>query len=84
MATTFPIRATVIEFDRSVGLGRVRTTAGDDAVEGVEHPFHATALSDGTRDIAIGTDVVCKLAAGHCGTIEASEIVPLASDEPLT
>lgn len=78
MATTFPIRATVIEFDSSVGLGTVRSAAGG------EHGFHAAAISDGTRDIAVGAVVLCQLGAGHRGITEARAVTPLTPEPTRT
>ena len=40
-------------------------------------PFHATALTDGTRDIAVGTRVVVVVHATHRGRQQAAEITPL-------
>ncbi|MGA9276069.1 hypothetical protein [Ilumatobacter sp.] len=57
---------TVVEFDAAVGLGVI--AADDD-----RYPFHCIAISDGSRDIAIGTevafDVLCKF-----GRYEAADI----------
>jgi len=42
-----------------------------------EYPFHCTALTDGTRTIAVGTAVVFILVPGHLGRMEATAISPL-------
>jgi cold shock CspA family protein len=57
---------TVAEFDADVGLGVVET-------DGVRYPFHCIEIADGSRAIAVGTDVtfevLCKL-----GRYEAASI----------
>ncbi|UDY36217.1 cold shock domain-containing protein [Dermatobacter hominis] len=73
MATSAPVIGTVVAFDREVGLGTVR------ADDGTELTFHATAISDGSRDIAVGTAVLHRTAAGHGGALEARPVTPLPS-----
>lgn len=64
-------RGTVSRFDDDAGLGVVD-------VEGVgETAFHCTAIADGTRTIAPGTAVVCRLAPAHLGAVEAVGLVTL-------
>lgn len=58
---------TVTAFDKATGLGEI---ASGVAV----YPFHCTALSDGTRDVAVGTEVHFTIAAGHLGRLEATHI----------
>ena len=57
---------TVADFDAAVGLGVIE--AG-----GVRYPFHCIEIADGSRDIAVGTEVtfevLCKL-----GRYEAASI----------
>ncbi len=76
----------VTEFDEPVGLGivtespRVVPDATSDAaieVDGgeVRHPFHCTAIADGTRDIAVGAEVTFRLAPARGGRFEATDIV---------
>jgi len=59
-------QGTVVEFDRDVGLGVIE--AG-----GRRYPFHCIEIADGSRDIAVGTEVsfelLCKL-----GRYEAAAI----------
>jgi cold shock CspA family protein len=62
-------RGRIVAFDEPVGLG----TLVDDA-DGTEHPFHCTAIGDGTRDIAVGVAVVFRLAASRHGRTEATDI----------
>jgi len=67
--STGAVTGTVTAFDRQVGLGEVQ--AGD----GTVYPFHCIEIADGTRDIAVGTDVsfglICKL-----GRYEAAGVQP--------
>ena len=41
--------------------------------------FHATAIADGTRTIAVGAEVVFALSPGHGGRYEARSLVPAGS-----
>lgn len=63
--------ATVVSFDREVGLGTLRTA------EGTDLSFHAVAVVDGSRDVAVGTDVLCARRSGHAGSVEACLVIPL-------
>lgn len=58
-------RGTVVDFDEQVGLGTVTDA------QRASYPFHCTQIADGTRTIAVGTDVEFDLAAGHGGRWEA-------------
>jgi len=62
----------VVAFDEHAGLGLVR----DDAT-GAEHPFHCTAIADGSRTIEAGSPVEFDLVAGGLGRWEAAQIAPL-------
>ena len=55
----------VTAFDEAVGLGVVRST------DGVELPFHCTAIADGTRNIAEGAVVQYRVVPGRAGRWEA-------------
>ena len=66
----------VVEFDEPRGLGVVRR---DD--DGREFAFHCTALLDGTRTIAVGTQVEFRLVP-RVGTWEATAISPRGSSSP--
>ena len=55
----------IADFDDAKGLGRV---LGDD---GIDRFFHCTAITDGTRTIAVGTDVSFEIVAGRRGQWEA-------------
>jgi cold shock CspA family protein len=63
-------RGTVVSFDDPRGLGVVRSD------EGVEHPFHCTAIADGTRAIEVGTAVTYRVVPGRLGRWEASDMRP--------
>ncbi len=52
-----------------MGLGEVR------ANDGRLYGFHCTEIADGTRDIAVGTEVAFVVAAGHRGAWEAKALV---------
>jgi cold shock CspA family protein len=59
----------VTSFDLGRGLGTITHA------DGTEFGFHATAIADGTRAIAEGTDVVFTTAPGRLGRYEALSIV---------
>lgn len=52
------------------GWGVVRADGG------VEHPFHSTAIVDGSRTIDEGVPVAFALAPGRLGRWEAMDITP--------
>lgn len=62
------MRGTVTSFDKEVGLGEITRD------DGWVLPFHCIVIADGSRDIAVGTDVefdvLCKL-----GRYEADHVV---------
>ncbi len=57
----------VVAFDEPRGLGTV------DA-DGVQYPFHCTALVDGSRTVEIGAAVTFEVRAAGRGRWEATEI----------
>ncbi|HEY0519450.1 MAG TPA: cold shock domain-containing protein [Ilumatobacteraceae bacterium] len=63
------MRGTVTAFDKVVGLGEITRDDGEIVM------FHCIVIADGSRDIAIGTDVefdlLCKL-----GRYEADHVIP--------
>jgi cold shock protein len=65
----------VTSFDQCRGWGTV--TEGSPA-EGsaAEFDFHATAIADGTRTIAVGTSVTFLIRPGHRGRYEARSLTP--------
>lgn len=69
------MRGTIVEFDEARGLGLL-------ASEGATHPFHCTAITDGTRTIAVGAEVTFELRPGGMGRWEATEITPLSVARP--
>jgi cold shock CspA family protein len=60
----------VAEFDDHRGLGEVEARGG------LRFPFHCTAIVDGSRAIAEGTDVRFHLVIGPLGKLEATAIAP--------
>jgi CspA family cold shock protein len=65
-----PHSGRVASFDPTRGLGTVTDEAG------TPFDFHATAVADGSRTIAVGTAVTFTLAPGHGGRYEARSLVP--------
>lgn len=61
---------TVTGFDDPRGIGVVTDA------EGVEFPFHCTAILDGTRRIDVGASVRFVGRPGRQGRWEATEIAP--------
>lgn len=61
---------TVVAFDEDAGLGTVAEDGGP------EHPFHCTAIADGTRTIEVGARVRYRVAAGLLGRWEARSVEP--------
>ena len=45
------------------------------ASDGADHPFHCTAIADGSRRIEPGTAVTFELAPGRQGRWEATALV---------
>lgn len=70
MATRTTLRGTVTAFDDHAGLGEVTAPGG------TVHPFHCTAISDGTRTIPVGTEVTFVVVPGRSGTWEAVQLTP--------
>jgi cold shock CspA family protein len=66
-----PHHGRVASFDPARGLGAV---ADDD---GSSYDFHATAIADGSRRIAVGTTVVFTVTPGHRGRYEARSLLPV-------
>jgi CspA family cold shock protein len=66
----------VASFDSTRGLGSVLDE------EGTTFGFHATAIADGSRDIAVGTDVTFVVAPGHGGRYEARSLAPASHQRP--
>ena len=69
--STGPHHGRVTSFDPTRGLG---TVADDD---GSSYGFHATAIADGSRRIAVGTTVVFTVTPGHRGLYEARSLLPV-------
>jgi cold shock CspA family protein len=60
----------VESFDKEAGLGQLRSERG------ALYPFHCTQLSDGSREIAVGTRVYFVIWPGHRGSWEARSVEP--------
>lgn len=71
-ATDGSVRGTVTAFDDPRGLGVVTTA------DGRELAFHCTAVADGTRTIAVGTEVAVQIGPGLPGRWEAVVVDPSA------
>jgi cold shock CspA family protein len=66
------VQGSVKTFDVDRGLGILETLDGEHLA------FHATAIADGSRKIAVGERVVARRAPTHGGTFEAVSITPAA------
>ncbi len=64
------MRGVVTQFDGHVGRGVVRGENGN------EYGFHCVEIADGTRTIAVRTNVEFELMPGPLGTWEAANIRP--------
>lgn len=60
----------VTSFDDAKGFGEVTSENGATLF------FHCTAIADGTRTIAVGTEVRYDVAPGGNGTWEARALTP--------
>lgn len=65
-----PGRGVVVSFDDPRGLGVVRSD------DGVEYPFHCTAIADGSRVIEVDAVVTYRVSAGRLGRWEATDMRP--------
>lgn len=71
-----PLVGDVIEFDEPRGLGLVEYGPGR------RLGFHCTAITDGSRTIAVGTVVAFIVSAGRLGRLEARSVRPLPGVVP--
>ena len=71
MARRVRRRGTVVDFDDARGLGTVRDDDG-----AAVHPFHCTAIADGSRHVEIGATVEYSVVAGRVGNHEADGLTP--------
>lgn len=62
-------RGTVTAFDEHVGLGTVT------GLDGVEYLFHCIEIADGSRSIAVGTEVTFTTMTKF-GRVEAGDLAP--------
>lgn len=58
----------IASYDSPRGYGVVR------ADDGMEYPFHCTAIADGTREIDPGARVTFEVEPGHLGRWQAARI----------
>ncbi len=65
----------VTEFDEPRGVGTVAGEAGG------SWSFHCTAITDGTRTIAVGTPVAFEVVPSHLGRMEATRVTKLDHGE---
>jgi cold shock CspA family protein len=61
-----------VEFDEAVGLGRIASASG-------EYAFHSTQIADGSRTIAVGTEVTFEVIPGRLGRWEAGGVAAVAT-----
>jgi len=66
------MRGVVTEFDDAAGLGTITTDDGTAA-----YRFHCTAITDGTRTIAVDTRVEFELRPARNGRYEAGAVGPV-------
>ena len=71
-----PSIGNVAEFDDPRGLGSLEYGPG------LRLGFHCTAITDGTRQIEVGTVVAFTVAAGRLGRLEARSVRPLPGVAP--
>jgi cold shock CspA family protein len=60
----------VSAFDERMGIGVVT------GADGAELTFHAVAIADGSRSIAVGTEVTYEVVPALLGRWEAAALVP--------
>jgi len=63
-------QAVVASFDEAAGHGTIAVADGDDLF------FHCSSIADGSRSIAVGTEVTCHVSPGHMGRFEGYDIRP--------
>lgn len=70
------VRGSVTDFDDPRGIGVVTTA------DGQELAFHCTAVADGSRTIAVGTEVEVEIGPGLLGRWEAVVVTRSARPRP--
>ena len=63
----------IAAFDADKGFGEV------EAEDGRRLFFHCTQIADGTRTIAVGTEVTFEVVPGQMGQWEGAEITPMST-----
>jgi cold shock CspA family protein len=80
MPSPGPHAGRVTSFDAQTGLGTLTEDRdaehGDTESGGAVFGFHATAIADGSRSIAVGTAVCFTVTPGQQGRFEASVLLP--------
>ncbi len=71
-----PLIGDVAEYDEARGLGVIEYGPARQVA------FHCTAITDGSRLIAVGTVVAFVVSAGRLGRLEASSVRPLPGVVP--
>jgi cold shock CspA family protein len=64
------LTGSVTEFDEVAGFGTVT------AADGTSYFFHCTQIADGSRTIAVGTQVSFDVVPWHLGRYEAVAVRP--------
>lgn len=62
---------TVVEYAAEVGFGIAESDSGS------RRGFHCIAIADGTRQIAVGTRVACRVVPGATGQWELAAVAPV-------
>ncbi len=62
--------ATVVEFSSQIGLGVLD-------VGGCSYPFHCVSITDGSREVDVGSIVCVRLVASKGGSYQADEVMKI-------
>ncbi len=72
----------VTAYDAARGLGTLQAVDPPSSAAAAVFPFHCTAITDGTRQIEVGTLVAFVTVAGLGGTVEARSVRPVGASAP--
>ena len=72
-----PVKGTIREFDSQRGIGALKSENNE------EFAFHCVSISDGSRHIEVGSEVVCLIGPGRLAAMEATCIVKVADPRQL-
>jgi cold shock CspA family protein len=67
------MRGTVASFDGARGVGEIT------AADGAQYSFHSTVIADGSRTLAVGSEVEFEIVPGHLGRWEAAAVTVVAA-----